>query len=102
MSRIRFSKVRVTDYRPPGAGPKPALERSGATRGGSVARLSYEDRLAMEHDKAVENYGPALLEAAYRDIKNRPCRDSRDPEQRWTRHRKAALLRAAQGMKHKP
>lgn len=111
MKRIRFSKVRVTDDRPPGAGSISPLERQGATRGGSVARLNSEDLMAMEHDRFVASYSPALIAAALKDIRLKPINtaglDRRKDmdlimERVWTRHRRAALLRAANGMKHTP
>lgn len=107
--RIRISKVRVTDHRPPGAGAKSPLERQGATRGGSLpARpaMTGLDHLAanraaeqQSHDKWVAGLSCETLEAAWEDIKDRPCRDMKDPEQRWVANRKAALLRAGQRMR---
>lgn len=111
MRRIRFAKVRITGPRPPGAGVVSPLERNGATRGGSVAGLSAEDRMAMEHDRFVDSYPPALIAAAYADLQGKPVstlgldrkRDGAEIMARvWTRHRRAALLRKANGMKHRP
>lgn len=99
MSFIRFPKVRITDHRPPGAGSPSPLERRGATRGGSVTGLDYltasQRREAEQHDRAVKDYGPALLDSAYEDLKARPANDRKNPEHRWIMARRAALLRRA-------
>lgn len=55
---------------------------------------------AAEHDRAVANYGPELLQAAYRDLRARSVHDPKNPEHRWIMSRRAALLRAGQKFTH--
>lgn len=100
--------VRITDHRPPGAGGNPSLERRGATRGGSVAGMSGLDHLtesqrrsAAEHDRAVRDYSPETVEAAWFDLDARKAWDRKDPEQRWVMDRKAALRRLGVSMRER-
>lgn len=114
MSRIRFSKVRITDHRrPPGAGRVSPLERQGATRGGSVAGMTGLERIAAnqareaaEHDRNIQDYTPAMMPAIYDDV----CRKisefpsfglTKDEkwELLWLKQRKAALLRLGSTMR---
>lgn len=90
MRRIRFAKVRVTDYRPPGAGGKRPLERQGATRGGSVAGMKME---AM-HDHAVAEYAEPLAAAVHADLTRQLRRRVHAGfDLRWVQERAAALQR---------
>lgn len=95
--RMRVSKVRITDNRAPGAGARPALERRGATRGGSMTGLDYlsaaQAREAAEHDKAIRDYDENTLLAVAGDLGKRRAWDRKDAEQRWVMARKAAVLR---------
>jgi hypothetical protein len=94
---IRPAKVRVHDYRPPGAGNKSPLERGTATRGGSVSGLDHlanaNTRDIAEHDKAVRDYAADIAMSAATDLGKRRAWDRRDPEHRWVMNRLAALLR---------
>lgn len=101
--RIRFAKVRTTDHRPPGAAGKPPLEAARLTRGGSMTGLDYltasQQREAAEHDRNVAGLPPETLDAAYRDLRDRKAYDPKDPEHRWIKARRAALLREAAKLK---
>ena len=103
MKRVRFSKVRVTDYRPAGVGRKSALEAGRLTRGGSVSKTdrmtASQAREAAEHDRAVADYSPRLVEAAWNDLAGRVAYDWRDPEARWVMASKAALRRLGASMR---
>jgi heme-degrading monooxygenase HmoA len=79
---IRFAKVRTTDHRPASSGLE-QLERIQA-------------REAAEHDKAVADYSPQLLQSAWEDLNARHAWDRKDPEHRWIMARRAALMRAGQ------
>jgi hypothetical protein len=105
MSRIRIPKVRITDHRPPGAGAPSPLERRGATRGGSMTGLDLlsesQRREAAEHDRAVADYSPATVEAAWNDLNARQAWDRKDPEHRWVMARRAALRRLGVKMRER-
>lgn len=97
--QIRINKVRRTDYRPPSAAAKPALEASRLTSGGSVPGMSgldhwnrIERETQAEHDRAVASYPLETVKAALQDLWPRDAR-GKDPEDRWIRHRRAALAR---------
>lgn len=77
-----ISKVRVTSYRPASSGLD-HLERIQA-------------REAAEHDKAVADYSPQLLQSTWEDLNARQAWDRKDPEHRWIMARRAALMRAGQ------
>ena len=104
---MRISKVRRTDFRPPGAGWKRPLERSGATRGGGVEKTGLDflsesqKREAAEHDRAIRDYTPETVEAAWNDLSARKAWDRKDPEQRWVMARKAALGRLGASMRER-
>jgi len=98
---MKFSKVRITDHRPPGAGQPSPLERQQA-RPGAAARppltgldhwQRIEREMQQEHDKAVRSYSHATATAALKDLATRPTGDKNNPEHRWIRHRRAALQR---------
>ena len=98
---MKFSKVRITDHRPPGAGQPSPLE-SRSARPGAAARppltgLDHWQRLEREmqaeHDKAVRSYSIQTVTAALQDLSARPTGDKRNPEHRWIRHRRAAFQR---------
>ena len=111
MNRIRFSKVRVTDHRPPPAGGKPPLERPTATRGGSMTGLDHlaakQAREAAEHDSNIRNYTPEMVAAAYEDLNRRSLIDrpgqtwEQAQEKQWGRSRLAALLRLGSSMRER-
>jgi hypothetical protein len=96
--QIRINKVRRTDYRPPSAPAKPALEASRLTSGGSVptSGLDHWSRIEREtqaaHDRAVAGYSLETMQAALQDLWPRNAK-ANDPESRWIRHRRAALAR---------
>lgn len=106
MKRIRVSKVRVTDHRPPGAGASGPLERKpSATRGGSMTGLDHlaaiQTKDAANHDSWVATYSPAMLEAAYEDLRQRGAWDRKNSEHRWVMGRLAAIKRAAMAMQNR-
>lgn len=91
---MKFSKTRTTDYRPPGAGGNPPLERNA--RPGAAAWDNYAARQAAEarnHDVWLEGLSVATLIAIATDLSKRVGGNSRDPEQRFIMGRKAAVLR---------
>lgn len=101
---MRFSKVRITDNRPPpGAGVLSPVERRGATTGGSMTGLDYlsesQKREAAEHDRNVRDYTPAMVAAAFEDLHGRRVYDRKDQEHRWIMSRMAALGRLAVKMR---
>jgi hypothetical protein len=102
---MRLAKVRITDYRPPGAGGISPLERGAATRGGSMSGLEHlsaiQAREAMEHDRAVRDYLPETVEAAWNDLAGRAVHDRRNPEHRWVMARRAALRRLGVSMRER-
>jgi hypothetical protein len=51
-----------------------------------------EKAMQREHDRAVRPYGKQTAQAALEDIAHRTG-NSKDPEYRWIRHRRAALQR---------
>lgn len=58
-------------------------------------RLQMQE--AADHDKAVRTLSNRTLIAAAKDLSNRPpAYNRKDPEQRWTMARKAALRREIQ------
>ena len=84
--KIRISKVRRTDYRANAtSSPITGLDH--------LARI--QSREAAEHDRAVADYPPHLIDSAATDLARRPASNPRDPEQRWIMARKAALGRRA-------
>ncbi len=89
---MRISRVRRTDYRPPGAGTPRPPERQAA-RPGAAASPDPEAREAAEHDRNVAGLPPATVIAAARDLCARRVFNHRDPESRWILSRRAALLR---------
>ena len=115
MSRIRFSKVRVTDNRPPPvAGSVSPLERKGATRGGSVVKTGLDflaerqAREQAEHDRNIRAYTAGMLPAVFDDVCRRiaafPCfglTKDQGHELRWLKQRKAALLRLGRSMRER-
>lgn len=52
-----------------------------------------QQRDALEHDKAVSILSAATVIAAAKDLMGRCAHNRKDPEQRWTMERKAALRR---------
>jgi len=82
MARIKFAKVKRTDYRPAPAGPDP-LDRTAALL---VAEKG-------PHDKAAETLSDHAVLAAAADLGRRHYHNSRDPEHRWGMARYAALAR---------
>lgn len=104
---MRFSKVRITDYRPPPrAGGRSPLDGSRSrTNGGSVSGLDHlterQRREAAEHDRNVAGYSPEMVAAAFADLNERRAFDRKDPESRWIMARKAALGRLAVSIREK-
>lgn len=74
--------VRVTDYRPPGAGSSPPLERQPARPGAAAC----PDRNAI----VVADYSDDLLDAIIADLGNRNLRDYSNHETRWLAERASA------------
>jgi hypothetical protein len=72
-------------------------KRRASTTGGSMTGLDYleaiQKREAAEHDKAVRDYTPHTVEAAWNDLAGRECWNRKDPEHRWIMSRRAAVLR---------
>lgn len=99
---MRMAKVRIT--RP---GGNPPLEAAKLTRGGSVGRsgLEYQPqsqkREAAEHDRAIRDYDPATVEAAWNDLNAREVWNKKDPEHRWVMARRAALRRLGISMRER-
>ena len=97
----------MTDHRPPGAGGKPALEAGRLTRGGSVGKTGLDflsesqKREAAEHDRAVRDYLPETVAAAWDDLSGREAWDRKDPEHRWVLARRAALRRLGVSMRER-
>ena len=81
---MRISKVRITDHRPTAGKPSPVVRRTAATTGGSMTGLDYlaaiQKREAVEHDKAVRDYAPHTVEAAWNDLAGRDCWDRKNPD----------------------
>ena len=103
---MRISKVRITDNRPPTAGkPSPVGRRTAATTGGSMTGLDYLEAIqkkeAAEHDRAVRDYAPRTVEAAWNDLAGRDCWDRKNPEHRWVLARRAALRRLGISMRER-
>lgn len=103
---MRIAKVRITDHRPPTAGkPSPVGRRYVATTGGSVTGLDHltaiQAREAAEHDRAVRDYRPHTVEAAWNDLSGRECWNRKDSEQRWVASRRAALRRLGVSMRER-
>lgn len=74
----------------------------------SVGRMTGLDMLtasqrreAAEHDRAVRDYTPETVEAAYFDLDARRAWDKKDHEHRWIMARKAALLRLGHSMRER-
>jgi hypothetical protein len=85
---MKFSKVRRTDYRTTGSAPAP---RTGLDH--LAANNAHE---AANHDRAVADYPPHLIDSALPDInRHGPFTNRKDPETRWRMARKAALCRRA-------
>lgn len=105
MRRPRFAKVRIT--RPAGPGAMPPLERASVTRGGSVAKdgldfLAESEKItAAAHDRAIQDYAPQTVEAAWLDLSGRDAWDRKDPEHRWVLARRAALRRLGVAMRER-
>jgi hypothetical protein len=104
--RTRIAKVRITDHRPPTAGkPSPVEKRRASTTGGSVTGLDYleaiQKREAAEHDRAVRDYAPHTVEAAWNDLAGRECWDRKNHEHRWVLARRAALRRLGISMRER-
>lgn len=82
---MRISKVRIT---------RPAGEMTG---------LDYltasQKREADEHDRNIRDYTPAMVEAAWEDLRERPAHNKKDHEQRWVMARRAALARLGAAMR---
>jgi hypothetical protein len=95
MKRVRLSKVRVTDYRQPGAGRKSPLERESATRGGIVPGMFFgsspEDD--ANHDKMVALFDVVTLRRMESDLGARRLKFAGSPENKWAAARLAAIRR---------
>ena len=96
---IRRPKSIVTDYRPPGAGrarttgAPPARPGAAASRDCWDKKASNDAAEAANHDKWVADLPLDLLLVIANDLCARFPADRRDPEQRWTMGRTAAVLR---------
>ncbi len=100
---IRFSKVRVTDNRPAGLGGTHILHHGmGRPLMSGLDHLSEsQKREAAAHDKAVRDYSPETVAAAWDDLSARNAWDKKDPEHRWVMARKAALRRLGVAMRER-
>ena len=95
---MRLAKSRITDHRPNGQAGTPPLERNA--RPGAVARPNpgltqwnkTEATMQTEHDRNVSIYTPSTAKTALQDLATRRT-TGHDPESRWIRHRRAALIR---------
>lgn len=58
-----------------------------------------KDREAEQHDKAVADYSPQMLEDTFNDLNQRSAHDRKNPEHRWIMARRSALVRRAQAIK---
>ena len=71
----------------------------------SMTGLDYltaiQQREATEHDKAVRDYAPQTVEAAWNDLSARDVWDRKNPEHRWVMARRAALRRLGVNMRQK-
>lgn len=68
---------------------------------GLEALAAIQKREQAEHDRAVANYGPTLLQSVFDDLSKRNAWNRKDHEQRWIMARKAACVRRAQAIKGK-
>lgn len=103
---MKLAKVRITDNRPTRAGAISPLDGAARrTNGGSMTGLDYleaiQKREAAEHDKAVRDYDPRTVEAAFMDLAGRPAHERKNPEHRWVAARRAALRRLAISMRER-
>lgn len=75
------------------------------TKSFSMSGLDYleaiQKREAAEHDRAVRDYDPETVEAAFMDLADRPAFERKNPEHRWIMNRRAALRRLAISMREK-
>ena len=94
-TRARIPKVRITR---PGAAAQKPLERAGVTRGGSMTGLDHLDAAKTADDRNADKWVDGLsltaLKGIWEQFKRNYAHDRRDPAQRWTMARKAAVLRA--------
>lgn len=89
---MRRPKSVITDFRPPGAGLKPSLER--AARPGAVAwENPSKAKERADHDTAAAALSDWVLLAAARDLGGRGGANQREAEGRWVLGRLAALAR---------
>ncbi len=107
MSRIRFAKVRRSDFRPAAGAPRttgaltarPGAAASPAGMSGLDHLAARQRREAEEHDRNVQNYTPQMAEAAYNDLHGRTADGLDYMETSWIKARRAALLRLGARMK---
>ena len=96
---MRLSKVRVTDHRPTGAGENltiggpPARPRAVASKTVPDYLTASQKREAEEHDRNIRDYTPAMVAAAWEDLRDRRAHNKKDPEQRWVMARLGAAMR---------
>lgn len=87
--KIRIPKVRIT--RPAGPLAKDGLDYLSES----------ERRTAAEHDRAIQDYAPATVAAAWNDLQGREVWDRKNPEHRWVLARRAALRRLGVAMRER-
>lgn len=90
MKRARFSKVRITDYRPPGAGANPPVERDARPRA-----AAWKD---SDHDKWVEMFPEPQVRQMLADLEGRSKWGADGMENRWVQQRIAALKRRLESL----
>lgn len=100
---IRIAKVRVTDNRPAGLGGSHVLHHgmSRPLMTGLDHLSASQQREAAEHDRAIQDYEPETVAAAWDDLSARNAWDKKDPEHRWVMARKAALRRLGVKMRER-
>ena len=94
MSRVPAAlRVRTTDFRPPGAGTFPPLDRKSgpgaAAWSGPIGRTKQD----IEHDKAVSGLSIDAALGAFEDMRRQKVLFPRTPDEWWVAKRYAALAR---------
>lgn len=60
-----------------------------------------QKREAVEHDRNIRDYSPAMVQAAWEDLQGRKAFDKQDQEHRWVMARRAALMRLGSAMRER-
>jgi hypothetical protein len=80
---IRFSRTRKQDFRTDGTTTPTGLDY--------LERINAEENAT--HDAWVRDLSLGTLKAIWEDLAHRPAWDRKNPEQRWTMGRRAAVGR---------